>query len=66
MLHEFHLILCVDEGPIQGCYLNVLTVSRDDLDLTRWIEVEGVDGLHFAFLSPDTLAVRVEPFARKR
>lgn len=54
----YRLIRCVTTGRIQGCYEDLLTVPRLDLELMTWRPVEGVDGLELAFITPDQVAVR--------
>ena len=56
---EFKLLRCVDGGPIEGCYVDVFTLPRDQLGSTTWIPISESPGLRLAFLSPDEVAVRV-------
>ena len=56
---EFKLLRCVDGGPIEGCYVDVFTLPRDQLGTTTWIPISEQPGLRLAFLSPEEIAVRV-------
>ena len=54
---EFRLIRCIPDGPIAGCYEDVLSVSGDAVDWNAWMDVENVPGLRVAFVSPTAVAI---------
>lgn len=54
---EFRLIRCIPDGPIAGCYEDVLSVSGDSIAWNAWLDVEQVPGLRVAFVSPSAVAV---------
>src|SRR6185503_19916198 len=53
---EYRLLRCIPEGPIQGCYEDVLIVPRealsennaDGISWNNWIDVKNVPGLQVA------------------
>ena len=49
---EFRVIRCIQDGPFHGCFVDILTVPRNDLALASWLDVEAVAGLKIAFLTP--------------
>jgi hypothetical protein len=57
---DFKLIRCIPEGPIAGCYEDLLSVPEHGLAYGEWVSVQSVPGLRLAFLSPLELAVRME------
>ena len=57
---EYRVIRCIPEGPIAGCYEDVLSVPRSGLSYNRWIPVDNCPGLEVAFLSPREVAFRTE------
>jgi hypothetical protein len=65
---EYKLLRCISEGPIAGCYDEVLQVPRaalseDDKDGIRWndwIDVPQVPGLKIQFVGPSRIAIRTE------
>ena len=54
---EFRVVRCIPDGPISGCWEEVLTVQRDEVPWSRWIDVAAVPGLRLAFVSPTEVAV---------
>ena len=61
---DYRLIRCVTAGRIQGCFEDLLTVPRLDLELMTWREVDALDGLEVAFLTPDRVAIRQDRLQR--
>jgi len=57
---EFRLIRCIPEGPIAGCYEDVLALPSGGVAWNEWISVDTVPGLRVAFLSPTEVALRME------
>ncbi len=53
---EFRLILCVQDGPITGCYADLGHLPRDAA-LTTWFEMESAPGLKLAMITPERVAV---------
>lgn len=71
---EYKLVRCIVDGPIAGCYEDVLTVPRealsensdDGIGWNRWIDVPQVPGLQVAFVAPGRVAVRDDAGASPR
>lgn len=65
---EYRLVRCIPEGPIAGCYEDILSVPRAPLSddsvagprWNQWIEVPTVPGLKIAFVGTGRIAVRQE------
>jgi hypothetical protein len=54
---EYRVIRCIPDGPIAGCYEDVLSVSNDKVDWNAWMSVGDVPGLRVAFVSPTAIAL---------
>ncbi len=55
---EYRLIRCVPDGPIAGCWEDVLSVPDSELVWNDWVDVGGMPGVHVSFVSPTQVAVR--------
>ena len=68
---EYRLVRCIPDGPIAGCYEDILSVPRAPLSddsvpgprWNQWIDVPTVEGLKIAFVGTGRVAVREEPVA---
>lgn len=65
---EYRVVRCIPEGPIAGCYEDILSVPRAPLSddsvpgarWNQWIDVPTVPGLRIAFVGTGRIAVREE------
>ena len=57
---EYRVIRCIPDGPIAGCYEDVLSVPRGGLSYNRWMDVKGTTGLQVAIISPQEVAFRIQ------
>jgi hypothetical protein len=54
---QYRVIRCIPDGPIAGCYEDVLSVSNHDVEWNEWMTVADVPGLKVAFVSPTAIAL---------
>ena len=63
---EYRVIRCIPDGPIAGCYEDVLSVPDHSVPWNTWLDVGDVPGLRVAFVSPHAIALHQLPPERPR
>ena len=58
---EYRVIRCIPDGPIAGCYEDVLSVSDSSVVWNEWMQVTDVPGLQVAFVAPGSVALVQRP-----